>query len=265
MKPEILSPCCFTLFHANADFLFMVEGMGQGNIGANWGDGFATGAVVAQQGLSNPGPFFDKLINPKAPAPYRNNVIISPHVYPPSVTHESMLSRLVPPGYFTRLSLSFGYLTKKGYCNFGVCQRFPVVIGEFGSRLSDCRNGCAGGRLHRQRAQGTDRRGITTCSCALPCSSQCLGCLGRAKEVVCPLRFGARGISMQNMAALVQYINAEGGGNDGLHEAIEHWMWWDWNANSGDTGGVVSHPGFCTHASSHTACLPLAVEIGAAP
>ena len=31
----------------------------------------------------------------------------------------------------------------QGYCVGKKCQRFPIVIGEFGSRLHDCRNGCA--------------------------------------------------------------------------------------------------------------------------
>ena len=32
----------------------------------------------------------------------------------------------------------------QGYCNSNgsVCQKFPVLIGELGSRLCDCRNGC---------------------------------------------------------------------------------------------------------------------------
>lgn len=30
----------------------------------------------------------------------------------------------------------------QGYCFRGVCKRFPIVLGEFGSRLSDCRNRC---------------------------------------------------------------------------------------------------------------------------
>lgn len=30
-----------------------------------------------------------------------------------------------------------------------------------------------------------------------------------------------------------------GSGNDGLHNAITSVFWWAWNANSGDTGGIV--------------------------
>ncbi len=38
---------------------------------------------------------------------------------------------------------SFGYLNKKGYClSNGVCQKFPIVVGELGSYLKDCRNRC---------------------------------------------------------------------------------------------------------------------------
>lgn len=28
----------------------------------------------------------------------------------------------------------------------------------------------------------------------------------------------------------------KGPGADGMHEAIPHWFYWSWNANSGDTG-----------------------------
>ncbi len=30
-----------------------------------------------------------------------------------------------------------------------------------------------------------------------------------------------------------------GGGDDGLHAPLAGWWWWCWNANSGDTGGIV--------------------------
>lgn len=48
----------------------------------------------------------------------------------------------------------------------------------------------------------------------------------------------------------------KGAANDGLHQPIEHWMWWAWNANSGDTGGMVSA---CPHISLHgkSAAAPL--------
>ncbi len=37
------------------------------------------------------------------------------------------------------------------------------------------------------------------------------------------------------------YLN-QGGGNDGLHAPINNWFYWSWNANSGDTGGIVRCP-----------------------
>ena len=33
-------------------------------------------------------------------------------------------------------------ILKQGYCVGSTCQLFPIAIGEFGSRLRDCRNGC---------------------------------------------------------------------------------------------------------------------------
>lgn len=32
---------------------------------------------------------------------------------------------------FKRMSDSFGYLTKKGYCAAGKCLKWPVLMGEF--------------------------------------------------------------------------------------------------------------------------------------
>jgi len=40
---------------------------------------------------------------------------------------------------FNRLSLSFGYLNKQGYCshsNPSNCHRFPVIIGETGTNFA---------------------------------------------------------------------------------------------------------------------------------
>lgn len=44
----------------------------------------------------------------------------------------------------------------------------------------------------------------------------------------------------QVMNLFLNYFKAEGSANDGQHERIDGWYWWSWNANSGDTGGVVS-------------------------
>lgn len=73
----------------------------------------------------------------------RNKVIVAPHVYPPSITSLTVPALTTAPGYYTRLSNSFGYLNRAGYCYNGSCQRFPIVIGEFGSRMRDCRNRCS--------------------------------------------------------------------------------------------------------------------------
>ena len=42
--------------------------------------------------------------------------------------------------------------------------------------------------------------------------------------------------SMQDMA---KYFNLDGEANDGTHQPITSWFYWSWNANSGDTGGIV--------------------------
>lgn len=169
------------IYTVNPKALFFIEGTAQGGIGANWGDGFATDHnLIAQNGLSDPNPFFQTLLH----KPYLNQVVISPHVYPPSVTGAS--TNYSGPGLWNRLSESFGYLTQQGYCDeTGLCKVFPVAIGEFGSRFIDSRD-------------------------------------------------------IQSMNDIAAYLNNTGAAADGKHQAIRNWFFWAWNANSGDTGGIVA-------------------------
>lgn len=165
------------IYPINSQVLFFIEGTGQGGIGANWGDGFATDpTLVSQNGLSSPKAFFDALMT----KPYLNQVVISPHVYPPSVTGATQ--NFSGSGLYNRLTNSFGYLTQPGYCD-GSCKTFPVAIGEFGSRFA------------------------------------------AANDV-------------QSMQDLAKYLNDPT--TDGKHHAIKNWFYWAWNANSGDTGGIVA-------------------------
>ena len=63
--------------------LFLVEGCGQLGVAMCWGDGFITDYdIIAQTGISDPNPFFQTLLG----KPYLDNVVISPHYYPPSVS-----------------------------------------------------------------------------------------------------------------------------------------------------------------------------------
>ncbi len=167
------------VYPINPQALFFIEGTGQGGVGANWGDGFATDAnLISQYGLSDPRPFFNALLQ----KPYLNQVAISPHIYPPSVTGASNDSG---SGLWNRMTSSFGYLTEQGYCNGSKCKVFPVALGEFGSKFTDNRD-------------------------------------------------------IQWMADMATYLNNTGAAADGKHQAIGNWFYWCWNADSGDTGGIVS-------------------------
>ncbi|MDP1880662.1 MAG: cellulase family glycosylhydrolase [Parachlamydiaceae bacterium] len=120
------------IYTINPNLLFFVEGTGQGGIDANWGDGFATDpALISQYGLSDPNPFFKELVK----KPYANQVVISPHIYPPSVTYAN--KNYSGAGLANRLTSSFGYLTQQGYCSESICKTFPIAVGEFGSRFSE--------------------------------------------------------------------------------------------------------------------------------
>jgi hypothetical protein len=65
-----------------AAFLYAIEGLGQGSLGTNWGDGLATNAAVLKaSGASDPNPFFRALLK----APYRCGVG-QPCTAPPCTT-----------------------------------------------------------------------------------------------------------------------------------------------------------------------------------
>jgi len=163
-----------------ANVMYAVEGTQQGLLFANWGDGFAT-ERIEELGLGDPRPFFNKLMT----KPYENRVMLSPHVYPSSVTFNT--NNATGDGLFYRLSTSFGTKTQEpGYCNSnGDCIIFPIAIGEFGSKF----------------------------------------------EMEDDITF---------MNDFADYLNNEGPAKDGRHVAIPNWFYWSWNANSGDTGGLVT-------------------------
>jgi hypothetical protein len=39
---------------------------------------------------------------------------------------------------------------------------------------------------------------------------------------------------------MAKWMSNTGDGNDGLHNPVPHVAFWCWNANSGDTGGIVA-------------------------
>lgn len=71
------------LYEVSPTTLFFVEGGGQLPYSMCWGDGFVTDkSIIAANGLSDPNDFFTTLLA----KPYLNNVVISPHYYPPSIS-----------------------------------------------------------------------------------------------------------------------------------------------------------------------------------
>jgi hypothetical protein len=123
-------------------WLYIIQGCGQAGLAKNWGDGLGTDpAVLSQYGATDPRPFFDAL----AARPYLDKVVLGPHVYPPSVydTERNAPEGNAGPELFARLSQSFGYLNKKGYCPSGgaaPCHVFPIILGETGSGFTDDRD-----------------------------------------------------------------------------------------------------------------------------
>ena len=115
---------------------------------------------------------------------YAVQVVISPHVYGPSIsltTNDDAGTAL-----WTRLSQSFGYLNLAGYGG----HRFPIAIGEFGTTFAET-----------------------------------------ADQVL-----------FADLARYLLNVQADGTPVDALHNPITSFFWFAWNANSGDTGGLVTSP-----------------------
>lgn len=111
-------------------------------------------------------------------------VVISPHVYGPSISQTT--KNAAGQALWTRLSQSFGYLNKVGFGG----HVFPIAIGEFGTYFAE-----------------------------------------QADQTM--------------FADLAKYmLNKKDDGSpvDDLHNPITSFFWFAWNANSGDTGGLVNSP-----------------------
>lgn len=111
-------------------------------------------------------------------------VVISPHVYGPSISDTT--NDDAGTALWTRLSQSFGYLNLEGYGG----HIFPIAIGEFGTTF----------------AQTTDQ------------------------------------VLFADFARYLRNVQADGTPVDALHNPITSFFWFAWNANSGDTGGLVTSP-----------------------
>ncbi|KAI8463446.1 MAG: hypothetical protein J3K34DRAFT_443952 [Monoraphidium minutum] len=116
--------------------LFFVNGAGQGGA-STWGSGFATDkATIAVNDFSDPNPFFQALLG----KPYRASVVLSPAVYgsdapaPPAASYAPP-SWPMGPSPVKVMDTTFAFLAREGYCLGADCQRFPVAVGEFASRL----------------------------------------------------------------------------------------------------------------------------------
>ena len=157
--------------------LFLIEGTGQTGYNLCWGNGFVTNkSIVDQHNIDDASVFFETLIK----KPYLTNVIISPHLYGPTISKDTVY--YYGAGVRERFFNSFGYLGLNGYCSkkqkpMG-CYMFPILIGEFGSFFQDPRD-------------------------------------------------------MTFLNELAQWLNKNFKGN-------VNWMFWAYNANSGDTGGIVT-------------------------
>jgi aryl-phospho-beta-D-glucosidase BglC (GH1 family) len=162
--------------------LFMFEGTGQNMFGLNWGNGFITDKrAIESRGLSDANPFFRALVA----KPYVKASVLTPHMYPPSITRATFLGTAL----WEQTRTAWGYLQERGYCtgvsgSGGRCTVFPIVMGETGSAYEEAED-------------------------------------------------------KQWLNDFADFINAEGGARAYNSVPINGWLWWAYNENSGDTGGIV--------------------------
>lgn len=188
---------------------FLVEGTGNGGIFANWGDGFTTdGAVISEKGLSDARPFLQEVLS----KPYRLRVVLSPHIYPPSVTNTDTNS--AGAGLFNRLSTSFGendcWLVHHEPSN----QLSSAQFSSSKTPLLTCK-----ARIADFRYQ--DDRGVLR-SGRLPALWRCRW---RVWFPLCRLP------DLTTMQDLAHYFNNQGAAADGRHAPVNNWFYWSWNAN----------------------------------
>ncbi|KAK9811812.1 hypothetical protein WJX72_010558 [[Myrmecia] bisecta] len=120
---DVLHPIC-------PDCLLMVEGTGQSPLGLTWGTGLVIDDFwIQNKSLSDPRPFLDQLVT----KPYVNQIVITPHIYCPSVTEATKDLCYAGEALWYHLDLGAGYLSAEGYCALGQgpCHKFPVLTGEF--------------------------------------------------------------------------------------------------------------------------------------
>jgi hypothetical protein len=75
------------VFQVNPTAIFVIEGTGQLGLANNWGDGTYTDeTLINAAGVQSARPFFTTLLK----KPYRKQVGIAPHFYPPSVSTQTV-------------------------------------------------------------------------------------------------------------------------------------------------------------------------------
>jgi len=181
--------------------LLVIEGTGQVGTGPanNWGDGYAT-SVGEGPPEAGAAAFFTAALA----APYAANLVLGPHLYPPSISMRAAgAGDGGPPGLAGRLDSSFGAHTlPPGYCGGEgasppPCRAFPWLVGETGAR--DVGDGSDG-----------------------PFLEAVADYAGRPTP---PPGFG--GFAAPAAAAALAPAS---------HSPAAGLYWWSWNANSGDTG-----------------------------
>lgn len=171
--------------------LIFIEGVAQGALRSNWGDGFATDNDTVNQGISNPKAFFTKAAN----STYLNQLVISPHAYGPDGTNNQGPDHSNQATAYADWSRLHGYLynnftnvnntSQSGFCLNGTCHIYPIAIGEFGGKFDPA---------DPYYAQDT-----------------------------------------ATLINLATYLTKLGTGKP----TQPSWFYWDWNPNSGNTGGIL--------------------------
>lgn len=134
-----LTSAANVIYSVDNNKLIFVEGVAQGSLKANWGDGFATDDAALS--VSNPKNYFTQLLS----QPYLNQIVISPHVYGPDGTNNQGPDHSNQAVAFADWSRLHGYLfnnfsninntSQSGFCLNGKCHLFAIAYGEFGGKF----------------------------------------------------------------------------------------------------------------------------------
>lgn len=204
------------LYSISPDKLIFIEGVAQGDFGANWGTGFQTEGLSDDDQRNPKKYFFENLFKAEESMPgLLDQIVISPHIYGMGGTNGQ-----ANPALYDKIDnydKIFGYLNKSGINGKingeEVNHVFPLAIGEFGASFGQYADNFA--------ADGDER------------VMNIIGAYFRNEN------FSPNGDDADVQAGNKYYVKESVTGKTDKHNRIHDYFYWSWNPNSGNTGGIL--------------------------